>query len=467
MLGVSVLLRLKGKLSKVLDRYLSGNPLDYRQVIAIIIPLFIDQLFYGILALSNTAMISSSGQSAIAAVSMVDSINVVLLNIFVALATGGTVIVAQYQGAGKAELVSKAAAHAVATVLMVSFTVSILLVGFHNPILTFLFKSAEQDVFSNAKLYIIGSGISYPLVASIDAVCGVLRGVGNTKASLWLSLIKNGTYLIFNFVFLSILNMGIVGLIISMVLSRFLGMLCSVFYITLIHKKIVLRFKDMINIDAKMLKRIMFIGIPIATEQVFFNGGKLVTQTFIVKLGTSAIAINAICTSLLYLLEIGGLTFSLAVVTVVGLCVGNSQFKDARKYVRIFLILGSLSTVVIGLILLPFLPSLIGVYSPDPQIVPTIKLICYISWVVTPLFWCTSFVSPAALRAAGDARFALLVSLSCMWTLRVILGYVLGVVLNLGILGIWISMYVEWVLRGVIFLIRLRGKKWLSHKLLD
>jgi len=467
MLEVSASLRFKLWMSKVLDRYLSGEHLNYRQVIAIIIPLFFDQLFNGIISMLNTAMISSSGTAAVAAVSMVDSLNVIMLNIFIGIATGGTVIVAQYYGAGKAESVTKAAGNAVAAVIFSAVIISIVLTGFHDSVLTLLFKSAEPDVFANAKIYLIGSALSYPFVSVIDAISGVLRGIGNSKSYFWLSLIKNGSNLLFNIIFLKIFNFGIIGLILSIILSRFLGMCCAFIYIRLLNRQIVLHFRDLLKIDCKMLRRIMFIGIPSAGEQVFFNAGKLITQSFIVTMGTGALAINAICNSLMVLMETGGLGLSLAIVTVVGISLGHGDYKSAKKYVRVFLILGSISVALTCLIMLPLLSPLIGFFSPEPQLLPEIMRICYICSVTTPLFWCLSFVSPAALRAAGDGRFVLVSSLISMWTLRVVLGYVLGIVFKLGILGVWLAMFIEWVLRGLMYNIRLMGKKWLSHKLID
>ena len=464
---VESLLKIKLRLSAALDRHLSCKSLNYRQVIAIFVPMLFDQLSNSVISFFNTAMISSSGEAEIAAVSMVDSINVIMLNIFIALATGGTVLVAQYTGAGKREQVFTAAANSISAMAVVSIAACAVIAAFNQPILTFLFKSAEREVFVRAKIYLIGSALTYPLVALIDAVCGVLRGTGNTKSSLWLYLIRNGSYLIFNIAFLRVFRMGITGLIISMFLSRALGMLCSFIYITAIHKRIALRIKDIARIDVNMQKRLMLVGIPIAAEQVFFNAGKLITQTFIVKLGTGAVAVNAISMSFLVLLEVGGLAFSLAIIPVVGQCVGSGDYNSARKYVRVFLILSSLSLGVTALIMLPLLSPLIGLFSPAAEIIPAIKLLCYASLVTVPLFWSISFVCPAALRAAGDTRFALLTALGSMWTLRVVMGYVLGVILPFGIYGIWAAMFIEWLFRGSIFLTRLRGKRWLSHRLVD
>lgn len=180
--------------STYIDKYFTGESLDYKQIIAIIIPILVDQAFIILMSLLNTAMISSSGVAAVSAVSMVDSLNIFIINVFVAVATGGTVIVAQYKGSGNNEMVSKAAAQAISAVAILSVFISAFVITFHTPTLNLLFGRAEADVFQNARIYLIGSCITYPFIAIFQAVTGTLRGVAETKACLGLSLIMNVTF---------------------------------------------------------------------------------------------------------------------------------------------------------------------------------------------------------------------------------------------------------------------------------
>ena len=155
----------KEKSNTFLNKYFTGKTLDFRQIIAIIIPIFVDQAFIILMALLNTAMIASSGVAAVSAVSMVDSINIFLVNVFVAVATGGTVIVAQYKGSGNHEMVSKSATQAITAVAILSVVICGLVITFHTPILNLLFGKAEAEVFENARVFLIGSCISYPFIA--------------------------------------------------------------------------------------------------------------------------------------------------------------------------------------------------------------------------------------------------------------------------------------------------------------
>ncbi|WP_182534441.1 MATE family efflux transporter [Fontibacillus panacisegetis] len=450
----------------LLNKYFTGNSMDYKQIIAIIIPILVDQAFIILMSLLNTAMVSSSGVAAVSAVSMVDSLNIFLINVFVAVATGGTVIVAQYKGSGNLEMVSRAASQAVSAVAILSILLSSFVIVFHTPTLNLLFGNADADVLQNARIYLIGSCISYPFIAIFQAVSGVLRGVAETRACLRLSLIMNLTFLGLNVLLITIFNMGVRGLIISMILARVLGMVTSLIYLLKYNQTLRFKIKNALSIDFSMLKKIMFIGLPFAAEQMFFNGGKLLTQTFIVQLGTFAITVNAISGSIALVYQIGSQALSIAVVTVVGQCIGRRDIQDARKFIKSFLGLSTVFFIIGIVVLLPLFPLLMKLFSPPEEIISTIFALTLLNAIAQPFLWSCSFILPSALRAAGDSSFTSISSLLTMWLFRVILGYFLGITLNFGIMGVWVAMVAEWGIRGMIFAWRFRGDKWYAHKLI-
>lgn len=440
--------------------------MDYKQIIAIIIPIFVDQAFIILMSLLNTAMISSSGVAAVSAVSMVDSLNIFLVNVFVAVATGGTVIVAQYKGSGNQEMVSKAAAQAISAVAILSLSISAFVIVFHTPTLNLLFGNAEAEIFENARIFLIGSCISYPFIAIFQAVSGVLRGVAETKACLGLSLIMNLTYLGLNVLFITVFDMGVIGLVISMISARVLGMVVSLVYLLKYNQTLRFKIKNALKLNFSILKKIMFIGLPFAAEQMFFNGGKLLTQTFIVQLGTVAITVNAISGSISLLFQIGGSALSIAVVTVVGQCIGRREIEDARKFIKSFIGLSTVFFVVVTAIIMPLFPFIVRLFSPPEEMIPTIFSLMVLIAIAQPILWSLSFVMPSALRAAGDSKFTSMSSLLSMWLFRVILGYILGITLHLGIMGVWVAMVSEWSIRGFVFAWRFKGDKWYRHKLI-
>ncbi|NUU63667.1 MATE family efflux transporter [Paenibacillus agri] len=463
-----MVMQLRARLPKkrFLEKYLSGESMDYRQIIALFIPVLIDQAFIIGLNLVNTAMISSSGVAAVSAVNMVDALNIFLINVFVAVATGGTVVVAQYKGSGNDRMVSQATAGSVTSVSLIAVGIGLLLMGFHTPILNLLFGSASADVLDSARVYLIGSSISYLGIATVQAVCGALRGVGRTRASLVLSLIMNLLYVVLNVVFINLLHMGVLGMTLAINIARYVGMACALYYLFKVDTALRVRVRDLFHIPMAMLRKIMFIGLPFAAEQMFFNGGKLLTQVFIVSLGTYAIATNAIAGSLAMVFQIPVSALSLTIVTVVGQCIGRGNVADARKFIKAFLWIGSGSLALIALILMPLFHPLVSIFSPPPEIIHDLFVVLLVNSIAQVPLWAISFVLPSALRAAGDSKFTSITSMLTMWLFRVILGYILGIVLGYGILGVWLAMNSEWAVRGGIFLWRFRGKKWYAHKLI-
>ncbi|MDB5052431.1 MAG: Na+-driven multidrug efflux pump [Bacilli bacterium] len=449
------------------DKYLSGESIDYRQIIAIFIPILIDQAFLVSFSLINTAMISSSGVAAISAVNMVDSLNIFLISVFVAVSTGGTVVVAQFKGSGNDQMVSKATASIVTSVTLLAASISLIVVLFHHVALNVLFGGATAAVFANAKIYLLGSSISYVGIAIVEAVCGALRGIGKTRASLALSLFMSVTYVLLNIVFINFLHMGVYGMTIAVNVSRYLAAACAILFLVKMDTHLHFQIRDIVKINVTMLKRILFIGLPFAAEQLFFNGGKMLTQVFIVGLGTYAIATNAICSSLAALSQIPASALTLTLITVVGQCMGRRNIEDARKFTKSFLWLASFSFILMGLIIIPFFRPLVGLFHPPADIVNDIFIIVLINIIAQIPLWSISFIIPSALRASGDSKFTSIIAMLSMWLFRIVLGYILGIVFHFGIIGVWVAMNCEWGVRGCIFLWRFSGKKWYQHRVID
>jgi len=459
-------LGLRKRMEKGLDKYLTGESMDSKQILALFFPILIDQAFIIGLNLLNTAMISSSGVTAVSAVNMVDSLNVFMINVFVAIATGGTVVVAQYKGSGNPLMVSRATAASITSVASISLLIGLTIMLLHNQVLSLLFGSATAEVMGDARTYLIGSCISYVGLGIVQAVNGSLRGVGKTRASLFLSLIMNLLYVLLNIVFITLLDMGVLGMTLAVIIARFAGAACALVYLFKWDATLHLRIRDLFQMPLSILRKILFIGVPFAMEQMFFNGGKLLTQVFIVGMGTHAIAANAIGSTLAMVFQVPASALSLTIITVVGQCMGRRDIADARKFIRTFLWLGSGALALTGLILMPLFYPLVGLFSPPADIVDEIFWLLLMTAVLQIPLWSISFVLPAALRAAGDSKFTSITSMLTMWLFRISLGYVLGVTLGYGLYGVWVAMIFEWGVRGAIFLWRFRGKKWYEHRLI-
>lgn len=453
------------KKTGLLDRLLSGESIHYRQIVSLFLPILVDQAFLISLGLINTAMISSSGVAAVSAVNMTDSLHFLLVGMFISLSAGGTVVVAQYKGSGNEAMVSRAAASTVSTVPLVALCISLLIIFFHNPVLKLLYGAASPDVLDIARTYLVGGSASFVGIALVDAVCGVMRGIGRTRVSLALSLLMNGLYVILNFVLLHLFHMGVNGLVIALNVSRYLAAACAI--VILFRTSLRVSLRDLFRLNLEMLKKIVYVGVPLALEQIFFNGGKMITQLFIVSMGTYALAVNAIGSSLAAASQIIGSALSLTLVTVVGQSIGRRNIDDARKFTKSFIGLSSLSFVLTGLIIAGGFRPIVGLFHPPEEIVGDIFTVTLVNLIFQIPLWSISFVMPAALRAAGDSKFTSITALLSMWLVRIVLGYLFGITLGMGVLGVWLAMNLEWGVRGSIFVWRFLGKKWYQHRLVD
>lgn len=448
-----------------IEQLFTGKTMSAKQIFQMLGPIFLDSSFIVIISILNTALISSSGVAAISAVSMVDSVNMFIVSIFIAVATGGTVIVAQYTGKRDSENANRAASQSITAVVSAALVITIFIIVFHQPILKGLFGQAEAEVFNNARLFLIGSALSFPFFALYQAVIGALRGVAETKACLFLSIILNISYFLLNVLLVSVFDLGVIGISIAYIVARGLGSIIALWYIVKKSQRLLVPIKEIIHFNWSLLKKIMFIGLPFAAEQLFFNGGKLLTQTFIVQLGTLSITVNAIANSISMLFQVGGSTLSIAIVTIVGQCIGRREIADARKFVKGFLLLSTVFFIVIEVILLLCFPFIIQIYNPPQEIISEIWILIVLISIAQPLFWSISFILPAALRAAGDSKFTSITALLSMWLFRVGFGYLLGITFGMGVFGVWLAMVVEWGIRGILFMLRYRTEHWYKHKL--
>lgn len=451
--------------AKVKNRF-SGENLPFSYIVSLVIPVVFDQFFLVSFNFINTAMISSSGTAAVSAVNMVGSLHFFLVNFFTAVGLGGTVLMSQYFGRRDYKQLSKICSGTVFGAVLMALLLSGTVLIFHEGMLHLLFGSAEKAVLDNARTYMIGLLICYPMQAVVEGTNGSLRGVGRTKSSLKLSLLMNAMYILLNFLFINTLHMGIRGLTISLNISRFIGMMFAFYTLYVNRGLFYLKRHDFTRPQFSMIRRVIKVSVPFAAESLFFNGGKIIIQMMIVSFGTNIIATNAIASSWIQLSEIIPNALATSLVPIVGQCIGRRNIRDAKKLTKSFVALGMGAFLLVDLTLLPFFSLGMKLFNPPPEIVPNIFRLYLIALVMHFLTWSIGFILPAALRAAGDANFTTVASLLSMWIFRIGMGYLFGVVLGFGLTGIYIVMTVEWGVRGTIFMLRFRGKKWYQHKLI-
>ena len=353
-----MLTKARSKLSALIQKNLSGECFSFKSLTVLFLPLLVDQAMVAILNIINSSMVSSSGPGAVAAVNMVDSINLFMMNFFIAIATGGTVVVAQYIGRFEPKKAGEASAQSILSCSLCALVIGVLIIVFSDPLLNVLFGQAEPDVMNNARVYLIGCCISYPSFAVFQAVSGALRGMGDTRASMMLSIGMNVLVVILNFIFINGMGLGVLGVTFSLNIARFLAAVAAVFYLLHTRHELCITGKHFLRFSKSMQKSIMLIGLPSASEQMFFHGGKILTQTFIVSLGTASMTAYAISMSMIILFQVPGNALNLAVMTVVGQCMGAGNVKEAKKFMRSFIVTACILCTLVAIVMLPFTPLL-------------------------------------------------------------------------------------------------------------
>ena len=455
------------RLKASFKKHFTGEGVTSSEVLTILLPVMVDQFFLVSFNFVNTAMISSSGQEAISAVNMVGSLNIFLVQIFGAIALGGTVLMARTYGEKAYQRLGKLCAAIIHSTFFVGLLITILFLLFHHALLERLFGSADDWVMNQARLYFIGILCSYPAHSVIEGINGSLRGIGKTKDSLKNSLVMNGLYLLSNFIFVIVFNKGISGLIISLLISRYLTLIVASLNLYQHQADFNLKRQDILKINVAIDREVIITGIPFAAEYMFFNGGKIIMQMMIVSLGTSYIAANAISVSWVQLAEIIPSALSTALVPIIGQAVGRKSINDIKKMTKSFVGTGIIAFAVVNAIMLPLFPVAMKLFNAPSELVPLIFNIYLITMSMHILFWSTSFILPATLRAVGDGAFTTKVSLSTMWLFRVGIGYIVGIKLGYGLIGLFTVMTLEWALRSVIFLWRFKSGRWQQKMFLE
>lgn len=454
---------MKTKLTQFLDKHLSSEFFSSREILKMLFPLILDSLFIHGIMMLTTSMISSSGEASVAAVSMMSPVSTLVLCLINAIAAGGTVVVAHSKGRGEVEQIREAAGHTLTITTLVAVVCCTFFIVFAAPTVHLLYGNAEPEVISKSITYLIGTSVSTIIYAIYGGIFAIFRGMGETKICLHLTVMINASYFIFSFIFINLLKLDIMGTIIAFILARLLGAVFSVYHLFLRKKRLVhLNMRHLIHFDKRIIQGMLKISIPFASEQIFFYGGGILVQKYMVVLGTQNIAANAIANSLFALVYATPLAVGNLATTVIGQCVGAGRKDLARKYCMKLVHLGTALVVLSILFFIPLMPLLLRFYHPDPAVQPEIIKLIWMAMIPMPLFHSLSNVMPYVLRSAGDAVYPSVVSLVTMWVIRVGAGYISAIPMGFGLEGIWVCMVLEWVVRAVFFYGRYRGPKWLS-----
>ena len=429
----------------------------------LIIPLIIEQFLSVMVGMADIMMVSAAGETAVSSVALVDLINVLIINVFSALATGGAVVCAQSIGAQELDRADRAANQLMYIVTAAALVIMGLVLLLHRWLLGLLFGQVEPAVMEGAVTYFIISAWSYPFIALYNGCAALLRAMGNSRASMYVSALMNVLNVIGNAVLVYGFHMGVAGVALPSLFSRavaaavMLALLHSGRGLVRIHGLLRFRF------EPPTMAKILRIGIPNGLENSFFQLGRVVLVSLISTFGTAQTAANAVANNIDNFGVIPGQAMGLALITVVGQCVGAQEWEQVRFYTKKLVKFTYLCTWGLNAVLLLGLPLILSLYSLTPETHWYAAVLIWIHNGCAMLFWPLAFTMPNALRAAGDVRVPMAVSIVSMVTVRVGGSYLLGLHFGLGAIGVWIAMVGDWIVRVICFVLRARKKLWLEH----
>ena len=437
-----------------------------RSLAALIIPLIIDSFLSILIGMADTIMVSTNGEAAVSGVSLVDTISNLLVQLFAAFATGGAVVVAQYLGSGDKEKAKDSAKNLIYISAIISVIMTIVVMPIRGIIIDTCFGDIGEDVRAYTDDYFVPILLSYPFLAIYSALTALSRAENRSVRTMLVSVMMNAINIGGNAILIFIYGLGPRGAGIASLASRVMG--CIVMFILLHKGTDKLSLKGILSgpFSPDLIRRILRIGIPAGIEGATFNLGKIFVQSLTASLGTSALAINAVTGNFNSYSNIPGNGINLAMITVIGQCRGRRNFDDISYYTKLLIALVYMSVFITVLPMFILAPQVISIYGLEKdsiqQAIPMARLCLFMCFAVWPL----GFTLPNMLKAVGDVRFIMLASFSSMWLFRVLGAYILVRGLGFGVEGIWYAMYMDWIVRGMLYFWRVASGRWKTKEVI-
>ena len=463
------------------DKQLLGEEMLFsnKALVALIVPLLFQQVLEVLVGTIDSVMVSSTGEASVSGVSLVNTLDVVLVIFFTAMVGGGSVVIAQALGRKEGEEVHESAKQLLYVTLLLSLVLTTVVLTFRHALLGLLFGEVEADVMSEALGYFTYVALSFPFLAINSGVSACFRTSGNSTIPLLVSIVTNLINIGSNAWFIFGARMGAAGAGLGTLIARAVA---TVILLALIlqkkypvHIERILHYKP----NRKIIRQITGIGVPNGVENTMFQLGRLMTQTLVATMGTSVIAANSVALTISNYQYMTGTACSTVMIAVVGRCIGAKKIEQAKHYSRKILAINYciLWAVILGSF--AFLGPLVGMYNLSDASAELSKSLILSHMALAAVIWPLGFMLPSSFRAAKDVRFPMVVSITSMWLCRIVSAYFLALDsvsvfglftlpgLGMGITGVWIGMYCDWVSRCAIFFVHYLRDKWLKKIRVD
>ena len=437
-----------------------------RELRALIIPLIADSFLSILIGMADTIMVSACGEAAVSGVSLVDTISNLLITVFSAFATGGAVVVSQYLGHGEADKARDSAKNLIYISIAISVLMTAIILPIRSHVIDVLFGSIEPLVKGYTDDYFVPILISYPFLAVYSGLTAISRAERKSFRTMMVSLLMNVTNIGGNAILIYIVGLGPRGAGIASLASRVAG--CAAMAMLMMNRKEELNIRGLLKgpVSPALIARILRIGIPSGLEGAAFHIGKIMVQSLVASLGTSAIAINAVVGNFNAYANIPGNGINLAMITIIGQCRGQNNIKDVKYYTKLLLTLAFAATFALTMPSILITPQIVGFYGLEAASYEAAVPICRLCLFMCFAIWPLAFTIPNMLKAVGDVRFILLASFSSMWLCRVGGAYLFVRFFGMGVEGIWYAMYLDWAFRGILYSVRVLHGRWVDKKVI-
>lgn len=440
---------------------------DNKTLCWLILPIVIEQFLNSLMGMADTMMVSTVGSEAISAVALVDSINNLVIQIFSALAAGAAIVCSRYIGSGNQKESSRAAGQVVLTVFVISLSITFFCIAGGERLLRLIFGTVEDSVMENAVLYFMITVISYPFLGLFSAGAAFYRASGNSKFPTKVSVVSNMINVTGNALFIYGFQWGVMGAALATLLARIFSTVVIYYCLRKPGQTIIVRDYFKIRPDMKLILAIMAIGVPAGIENGMFQFGKLAVQSTVSTMGTVAISAQAMTDILELVNGIFSNSVGIGLMTVAGQCIGARRKEEAKYYVVKLMGIAWIGVLVSCYLVLAVTKPVTWISGMEPDAARMCFEMVAAMTVVKPLVWVGAFGLPYGFRAAGDAKFSMVVSVSSMWCCRVGLCIFLVRVFHFGLMGVWIGIFVDWIVRAFIFSMRFMSGKWLRGEMPD
>ena len=431
----------------------------------LILPLTLEQILFMLVGIADTLMVSALGEEAMSGVSLINILEYFMYTVMSAICSGGGIVISQYIGAKNNLLAKKTANQLLSLAMVIAFILSTLGLIYHKGFLHLLYGNVDTGVMQAADTYFLIAVCSIPCIAIHQACSAMFRSMNETKIPLYTVIVLNITNIIGNYMAVYVLHAGVYGVALATVLARVVGnalmLICSLQSKYVLH----INLPELLTFDSFLTRKILSVSIPNSIENGLFAAGKVIMTSIVALFGTTQTAANAVSNtyqiSAIFVVN----AINMAMLTVVGQCVGANEYEQAKYYVKKLLKLSFWSTAALSVLVIMALPLTLDFYHISAETQRLVIILVILHNVAATILQPLCFNLPNAIRAAGDVGFTMRAGIGSMLIFRLGVAYIAGILLNYQILGVWFAMVADWLVRAILFTYRWKSGVWKNYRI--